>query len=314
MFAIKKLKPNLYSKSWAAFLLLLPFLILFITFNILPIIFSFYLSFHRWNPIIGLSSMRFVGVENYIYALGDPELYQAIFNTVKISIYSGIPQHLLAIPLAYILLFLLKRGTGFLKAAIFMPYITSSVAISVIVVNLFASTGIVNDVIGHILSFFNLSAVMAKMPIDFMGVALIKTVISSQVVWKFTGINMVIYMTGMLSIDKSLYEAAEIDGASRYQRFRYITLPLLKPYILFGTVMTLIGNMQLFEEPMMLTKGSGGIDNSGMTVAMHIYKTGWEYNQMGISSAVSWILFILIIILSLITFKLFGKNALTKVE
>ncbi len=314
MFSIKKLKPNLYSKKWAAFLLLLPFLLLFFTFNVLPIIFSFYLSFQRWNPIKGLSSMRFVSLDNYIYALTDPELYQALLNTVKISLYSGIPQHLLAIPLAYILLFLLKRGVGFLKAAIFMPYITSSVAISVIVVNLFASTGIVNDFLASLFSFLNLTAIYEKMPIDFMGVGLIKTVISSQVVWKFTGINMVIYMTGMLAIDKSLYEAAEMDGASRYQRFRYITLPLLKPYILFGTIMTLIGNMQLFEEPMMLTKGTGGIDNSGVTVAMHIYKTGWEYNQMGISSAVSWILFILIIILSILTFKAFGKNALTKVE
>ncbi len=314
MISLKKLKPNLYSQKWAAFLLLLPFLILFTIFNILPIIFSFYLSFQRWNPIKGLSSMRFVSIDNYIYALTDPELYQAIINTIKISLYSGIPQHVLAIPLAYILLFLLKRGTGFLKAAIFMPYITSSVAISVIVVNLFASTGIVNDFLTSLFSFFNFSALQEKMPMNFMGVDLIKTIISSQVVWKFTGINMVIYMTGMLAIDTTLYEAAEIDGASRYQRFRHITLPMLKPYILFATIMTLIGNMQLFEEPMMLTKGTGGIDNSGVTVAMHIYKTGWEYNQMGISSAVSWILFTLIIILSIITFKSFGKNALTKVE
>jgi len=291
-----------------AYLLLLPFIVLYAIFNAFPIFFSAYLSFQAWNPVKGLASMKFVGLDNYAYALTDDAFWISLVNTLKITAISGICQHLFAITLAYSLLHIIVRGRRFLKAAIFLPYITSSVAVSLIVFNLFSPVGMVNELLGSLAHTLHLNDLAAKLPINFFDNEWIRFTISNQVTWKFTGINTVIYMTGLAAISPDLYEAVELDGANRWQKFRYISLPLLAPFIFFATLMTLIGNMQLFNEPMILTQGTGGVDNSGLTVSMYVYKTGWSYLDMGTASAISWILFILIALFSALVFWGFGKK------
>lgn len=254
--------------------------------------------------------MEFVGWENYYYALTDEVFWLSLWNTIKISIISGVSQHVLAISLAYILLHIIKRGAEFFKAAIFLPYITSSVAVSLVVFNVFAPAGIVNETLKQLADLFRLDLIL---PIDFFDIEWIRLTIANQVTWKYTGINTVIYMTGIASVSKELYEAIDIDGANKWQKFRYITLPLLVPYIFFATLMTIIGNMQMFEEPMMLTKGAGGISNSGMTVSLYLYKMGWDWNDMGTASAIAWVLFLITSLFSAIFFLLFGKRGLKKV-
>ncbi|MDO4697807.1 MAG: sugar ABC transporter permease [Pasteurellaceae bacterium] len=293
-----------------AYILLLPFIILYFTFSIFPIFFSGFLSFYSWNPVKGLSSMEFVGWENYYYALTDEIFWLSLWNTLKISFISGASQHILAISFAYFLLHIIKRGAEFFKAAIFLPYITSSVAVSLVVFNIFAPAGIMNEFLRYLSDLFHLDMIL---PIDFFGVDWIRLTIANQVTWKYTGINTVIYMTGIASVSKELYEAIDIDGANKWQKFRYITLPLLVPYIFFATLMTIIGNMQMFEEPMMLTDGTGGISNSGMTVSLYLYKMGWDWNDMGTASAIAWVLFLITSIFSAIFFLLFGKRGLKKV-
>lgn len=292
-----------------AYILLLPFIILYLTFSVFPIFFSGFLSFYAWNPVKGLSSMEFVGWENYYYALTDDVFWLSLWNTIKISFISGASQHILAISLAYILLHIITRGAEFFKAAIFLPYITSSVAVSLVVFNIFAPSGIVNEVLHRIAEILRLEMLL---PIDFFDVEWIRLTIANQVTWKYTGINTVIYMTGIASVSKELYEAIDIDGANKWQKFRYITLPLLVPYIFFATLMTIIGNMQMFEEPMMLTKGVGGVSNSGMTVSLYLYKMGWDWNDMGTASAIAWVLFLITSIFSAIFFLLFGKRGIKK--
>lgn len=295
-----------------AYILLTPFLILYLVFDIFPIIFSAFLSFHQWNPVRGLDSMKAVGWQNYIYALTDDTFWNALLNTIKISLISGLSQHVLAILLAFFLLQVITRGREFFKAAVFLPYITSSVAVSLVVFNVFSPFGIVNagfESLGH---FFHLPALLAVLPIDFFDSDWIRLTIANQVTWKYTGINAVIYMTGMASVSRALYEAIELDGANRWQKFRYITLPLLVPYIFFATLMTLIGNMQLFEEPMMLTHGTGGVAGSGMTVSLYLYKMGWDFSDMGTASAIAWILFLIISLFGAFFFLVFGKNGLKR--
>ncbi len=152
------------------------------------------------------------------------------------------------------------------------------------------------------------------LPVDFFDSDWIRLTIANQVTWKYTGINMVIYMTGMAAVSKELYEAIDLDGANKWQKFRFITLPLLVPYIFFATLMTIIGNMQIFEEPMMLTHGSGGVANSGMTVSLYLYKMGWDWSDMGTASAIAWILFIIISLFSALFFLLFGKKGIKGVS
>lgn len=297
-----------------AYILLAPFMILYLTFNVFPVIFSAFLSFNTWNPVRGLSSMQFVGWENYYYALTDDIFWLSLWNTIKISLISGICQHVLAIALAYFLLHVIRFGSEFFKAAIFLPYITSSVAVSLVVFNVFSPFGIVNvgfESLGHML---HLPQFLDALPVDFFDSDWIRLTIANQVTWKYTGINMVIYMTGMAAVSKELYEAIDLDGANKWQKFRFITLPLLVPYIFFATLMTIIGNMQIFEEPMMLTHGSGGVANSGMTVSLYLYKMGWDWSDMGTASAIAWILFIIISLFSALFFLLFGKKGIKGVS
>ncbi len=293
-----------------AYLLLAPFLLLYLTFNVFPVFFSAFLSFHTWNPIRGLSSMEFVGWENYYYALTDEIFWLSLWNTIKVSLISGVCQHVLAISLAYFLLQIITRGAEFFKAAIFLPYITSSVAVSLVVFNVFSPFGIVNagfESLGHML---HMPQFLTMLPVDFFDAEWIRLTIANQVTWKYTGINTVIYMTGMAAVPKELYEAVDLDGADKWQKFRFITAPLLVPYIFFATLMTIIGNMQMFEEPMMLTHSTGGVANSGMTVSLYLYKMGWDWSDMGTASAIAWILFVIISLFSGLFFLCFGKKGL----
>lgn len=141
-------------------------------------------------------------------------------------------------------------------------------------------------------------------------IGLIQPAISFVVFWKFTGFNIVIYSTGLMTVPKDLYEAARIDGAGAWTRFRYISLPMLRPFIFFSVTLTLIGSLQLFEEPFVLTRGLGGPSQSGLTISMYLMRIGWEWFEMGAASALSWLLFTLICTLTAIKFLLFGRKGL----
>jgi multiple sugar transport system permease protein len=300
----------------APYLFISPFFILFAIFGLFPIIFSMYLSLQIWNPIQGLGTMRFVGLDNYVWLMDDPWFWRSITNTLWIAFASGIPQHLVAIPLAFALSRGISRLRHPLTAAYFLPYITSAVAISLVFQTIFGTQfGILNHALIYLAnapwSAWLFGGMAESLPVNWLGRAPnIKPAISILVWWQFFGFNVVLYAAGLATISKEYYEAAAIDGASVGQSFFHITLPLLRPMIFFAVTLTIIGNLQLFDQPFILTDGTGGTGQAGMTVAMYLYRTGFEWLEMGTAAAISWLLFLLIGTLTLSHFYFFGRAGL----
>ncbi len=295
---------------------LLPFLAIFSVFGIFPLLFSVFLSFHEWNPVEGVGAMEFVGLENYALALTDPWLWRSLKNTFWLAITSGVAQHLVAIPVAYILVSMSDRLRHWLTSAYFLPFITSTVAASLIFFNMYSpSSGIINQTLMALadssLLGWTFSWVNDYQPIRWLDDAdLIKPSIAIMVFWKYTGFNIVLYTTGLMTIPKDILEAARMDGANAFRRFWNISLPMIRPFVFFAITMTIIGNLQLFEEPFVLTRGTGGTGQSGLTISMYLYKVGWEWLEMGTASAISWLLFALIAICTTVQFFFFGKKGL----
>ena len=311
----RKLFYLLDKKDWSHWFFLSPFLLVLFTFSLFPILFSIFLSFHSWNPVAGIQAMKFVGLENYQFAIEDPWLWKSLKNTFIMATLSGLPQHLVALPLSYLLVQCHKWVRGYAMSALFFPYIVSGVVVALVFFNMYSPrTGIINQGIQELASLPIIGAAFSgltqHMPIDWLNdINLTQLSIAFVVFWKYTGFNIVIYTTGLMTVPEELYEAAKIDGANLWHRFRYISLPHLKPFIIFGATLSVIGGLQLFEEPYILTEGKGGPSQSGMTIAHYLMRVGWEWLEMGQASAIAWLLFLIIGTLSVINFFLLkGKE------
>ncbi|WP_216110703.1 carbohydrate ABC transporter permease [Aquisalimonas asiatica] len=304
------------ARTKAPYWFLSPFFILFGTFFVFPIFFMIYLSFHVWNPAAGLSAMQWVGLENYSYALTDPTLWRSLRNTVVIALLSGVPQHLIALPAAFVLVQLGSRARHWLSVAYFTPYVTSTIAVSMIFYVIYAPhSGILNQTLIYLatnpVTGWAFTWVADVMPIRWVqDNALIQYSISAVVFWKYVGFNIIIYVAGLTTIPKDLYEAARIDGANAWQQFRFVALPMLRPFIFFAVTMTIIGNMNLFDEPYVLTRALEQASRSGMTISNYLYRVAWQWMDMGSAAAISWILFFVIAAMTWVYFHLFGRKGL----
>jgi multiple sugar transport system permease protein len=295
----------------APYVLIAPFFVLFFVFGLAPLVFSLYLSFQQWEPTSGLAAMQFVGFDNFVFVLKDDWFWKSLSSTAWMALASGIPQHLVAIPLAYFIHTSFKSLRNAVVGAYFLPYITSTVAISIMFSSLFSTHfGMINFAIQGLQQLPVLSWFVPSTPIDWMGDAdYIKPAISMMVFWRYVGFNVVLYLTALQTIPKDLYEAATMDGAGRYQQFWYIALPNLKPMIFFGVTLSVIGGLQLFEEPFILTGGRGGTDQAGMTTAIYLYNTAFSFNDFGAASAMSWLLFIVVGVLTWLTNRAFRPRS-----
>jgi multiple sugar transport system permease protein len=294
-----KLPPFLrLSPEWTPYVLLSPFVILFMVFGMFPLVFSLYLAFQTWEPTSGLSAMQFVGLENFAFSLQDEWFWKSLKNTAWLAVASGVPQHLVAIPLAVFIHTSFKKLRNGVVGAYFLPYITSTVAIAIMFSSLFSTDyGIVNAALRSLFGMEN---------IDWLGTPEnIKPAIAMIVFWRYVGFNVVLYLAALQTIPKDLYEAATMDGAGRLQQFFYITLPSLKPMIFFGVTLSVIGGLQLFEEPFILTGGRGGSDQAGMTTAIYLYRMAFDFNDFGAASAMSWLLFVVVVVLTWLTNRAF---------
>jgi multiple sugar transport system permease protein len=296
------------ARRWAPYLFIAPFFVLFGVFGLFPLLFSVWLSLHQWDAASGLASMRWVGLDNYVFALGDPWFHRSLWNTVWYAIVSGVPQHLVALPLAFFIHVTLKRSRNAVVGAYFVPYITSSVAIALIFTTLLSKDfGIVNALIGAVAPGVE--------PIDWLGnAAWAKPAIAFVVFWRYLGWNIVLYLSALQVIDQELYEAAALDGCGRWGQFRHITLPLLKPMMFFAITLTIIGNLQLFEEPFILVNPESGIAPAVMTTAIFMYRVAFSDGDFGLASAISWLLFLVIAALTWGNGKLFGREGVANVE
>ena len=247
--------------------------------------------------------MTYVGLDNFIFTLEDEWFWKSIQNTFWLAAVSGTPQHLVAIPLACVIHAQFKRTRNATVGAYFLPYITSTVAIAMMFSTLFSTDyGLINQTIAKAAQLPFIGGLFPQQPIDWLGESqFIKPAISFVVFWRYVGFNTVLYLAALQTIPKDMYEAATMDGANAWKQFWYITLPSLKPMIFFGVTLSLIGGLQLFEEPFILTGGRGGTDQSGMTTAIYMYRTAFDFNDFGTASALSWILFIFVAVLTWLT-------------
>jgi multiple sugar transport system permease protein len=286
------------SPRWAPYVFISPFLLLFAVFGVFPLLFSLHLAFQSWEPTSGLDAMEFVGWDNFAFALQDEWFWKSLKNTLWLAVVSGAPQHLVAIPLAVFIHSSFKRLRDGVVGAYFLPYITSTVAIAIMFSSLFSKDfGLVNAALAGAFGIDH---------VDWLGRAEnIKPAIAFVVFWRYLGFNVVLYLAALQTIPRDLYEAATMDGAGRWQQFWHITLPNLKPMIFFGVTLSVIGGLQLFEEPFILTGGRGGAEQSGMTSAVYLYRMAFDFNDFGGASAMSWLLFAVVAVLTWMTNRAF---------
>ncbi len=287
---------KLNRKGW---LFIVPVLILLAAFLLYPIMFSFYLSLTSTKGIVS----EFVGFGNYKRIVNDPMFWLALKNTGRILLIQVPIMLIIAIVLASILNDKSLKGRGFFRTAIFLPAVTSLIAYTILFKMLFAYDGMINSLL--------IKMHVITEPITWLtstGTATFVLIIA--MIWRWTGYNMVFYLSAMQNISSDIYEAAKVDGANKVQTFFRITLPQLKPMILFTTVMSTIGTLQLFDEPMNLSQGGTtaatmGPGNVFLTLSVYIYNVCFKYQpNFGYAATISYVIVIIIGILSLIQFKL----------
>lgn len=275
------------SNNISGLLFISPFYIIFAIFGLFPLVFTIVLSFYRWSM---LGEREFVGIENYkLLFTNDPLFWLSVGNTFKIWFMSTVPQLILALILAFVLNMAFLKGKGIFRLAVFMPNITSVVAVAIVFSSMFGTN---YGVINYFLELIGLN------PIDWSGTRLgTQVAISAMIMWRWVGYNTIIYLAGLQGISRDLYEAATIDGATTRQQFLYITIPLMRPIILFTVILSTIGGMQIFTEPMLFGKGSV---NQGLTMTLYLYEEAFTRYSFGYAAAVAWILFFIIILFSLV--------------
>ncbi|MFK3936417.1 carbohydrate ABC transporter permease [Alkalihalobacillus sp. NPDC078783] len=278
----------------APYVFVAPAIILFLLFTGYPIVYSLILSFT--TNVEGVNT--FAGFENYIRLFQDSLFYESLLNTFIILIFQVPIMIMLAVILANVLHSGIHRFKGVLRVAFFTPTVTSLVAAAVIFLL------ILNQDFG-ILNFILQSIGIDRIPwLNDPFWAKVSLIIVT--IWRWTGYNMIIILAGLQVIPKDLYEAASIDGATPLRKFFSITLPQLKPVLLFAFVMSTIGTFQLFDEAFNLT--DGGPINATTTVTMYLYENGFEYFDFGYASSIAYVVVLIIAILSFIQFKLAGDD------
>ncbi|MCI0383725.1 carbohydrate ABC transporter permease [Streptomyces sp. CNQ085] len=267
-----------------------PFFVVFGAFSLYPLLYTAWISLHDVE-LATMDIMEWEGFGNYSQLWQDDRFWNALANTFTIGVISTVPQLLMALGLAHLLNYRL-RGSAFFRVAALTPYATSIGAAALVFTMLFERDfGMIN----WFLSLFGIDNVdweSSKWPAQFA--------ISSIVIWRWTGYNALLYLAAMQAIPQERYEAAAIDGASRWQQFTKVTIPGIRSTIVFTIVLSTIGATQLFGEPLIFGQGpngvSGGADNQYQTLGLLLYEEGWKNYEMGRAATVAWAMFLLLIL------------------
>lgn len=273
-------------------LFIAPALALISIFLVYPIIRSLVLSFYSGKGMM----MRFAGFGNIERLASDPVFLAALTNTVVFFVVQVPIMIMLALILASVLNNPDLRFKGFFRTAIFLPCVSSLVAYSVLFKSMFAVDGVVNSAL--------VALGLVEVPIPWLTDPFwAKVLIILALTWRWTGYNMIFYLAALQNIDKSIYEAARIDGVPVWGRFLYITIPMLKPVILFTTIVSTIGTIQLFDEVYNLTEGRGGPANSTITLSLYIYNLTFRYMpSFGYAATISYVIVVMVAVLSFLQF------------
>ncbi|MGA5136534.1 carbohydrate ABC transporter permease [Streptomyces azureus] len=280
---------------WSPYAFVSPFFLLFIAFGLFPLIYTGWASLHQVE-LTAPTDMDWVGLRNYTRIFDDEFFWNAAKNTLTIGIISTVPQLLMAMGIAHILNYKLRAST-FFRVAMLAPYATSIAAASLVFVLLFGRDyGMINwalDMVG-----IN--------PVDWQNDKWFSQIaVSTIIIWRWTGYNTLIYLAAMQAIPQDLYESAALDGANRWQQFIHVTLPALRPTILFTCVVSTIGASQVFGEPLLFDANqgtSGGAEHQFQTLGLYLYEQGWVAHHLGRASAIAWTMFLILIVIGIVNY------------
>ncbi|KIL36735.1 sugar ABC transporter permease [Cohnella kolymensis] len=272
-----------WNRRTAAFLFLLPAILGLMLLQLVPMIASIVISFTDWDLLTNWKQANFVGWDNYTQVFKDEKSYTSLLN-VFVFLIGYMPLVMVFGVLFAVLLNRNIRGVKFYRAAIFVPVITSWVAVSIVwrwLLN--GQSGIVN---------YLLSLVGIQGPVWLQDPTWAMAAVIAVTVWKDVGFVSIILLAGLQDISDDYYEASELDGASAWNKFRNITLPMLTPSLFFVMTISLINSFQLFDQVLIMT--NGGPAGSTSTIVEQVYKNAFQFNKMGFASAQSWVLFVII--------------------
>jgi cellobiose transport system permease protein len=278
------------------YLYIAPFFVLFGIFGIFPLAYTLFVSLNSWDLLAG-GAHQWIGLDNYRRLLADEDFWNSLRNTVSIWLLSTVPQLLLALCLAQILNARIRART-FFRMGVLLPNITSVAAVAIIFSQLFGRDfGIINWLLGMV----------GVGPIDWQaGRASSHVAIATMVTWRWTGYNALIYLAAMQAIPRELYDAAAIDGASAWKQLWRITVPMLRPTIIFTATISTIFGLQLFAEPLLFDvnpgSATGGTDRQFQTVTLFMYEQAFRLFRLGYGSAVAWALFVVIVVFSILSY------------
>ncbi|MDO4623013.1 MAG: sugar ABC transporter permease [Eubacteriales bacterium] len=273
-------------------LFLLPALLIYTFLMIVPILGAFYLSLTDWNGIA--AAFRFVGIRNYLTMLSDARLHNAISVTLKITLTVSVTVNVLGLFIAC-LLNRVGKMTNALRSIFFLPYVISTVAISFIWLSILSYTGVFNTIL-EMLGFGNVIA-------DYIGNT--KNAIRSICIieiWRILGFHMVIYLASIQTVPEDLYEACTMDGGTTWQKFRYITLPLIVPGITISVIMSIMTEMKQYDIVKVITNGGPGYSTE--TITYNIVTQAFGNNMLGYSSAIAVFLFLVIAAITIVQLRL----------
>lgn len=278
---------NQQRKRLLPYLIVSPYLIHLVLFVLFPVVFSILLTFHKWNII---SPMEFVGVDNYLHLFQDRLFWKSIWNTLQFLLVHIPLQIGIALLLAYFLNEKLKLR-AFFRASFFLPVVISGVVVTILWQQLYGlETGLLN----RLLIRLGMARVdwLSNPNIAIVSIAIMAT-------WKNVGLYVILFLVGLQTVPRSYYEAAEVEGATAWQQFRYITLPAINPTIFMVVILSTVGGFSLFIEPYIMT--DGGPLNSTLSAMLYIYKQAFGYYHMGYSATLG--IFFAILIMSVVALQ-----------
>jgi cellobiose transport system permease protein len=283
----------------APYAYIVPFFLLFGVFGLVPFLFTFYIALFDWNPI---GDQTFIGVDNFTRMIADPRFWNATGNTISIWLLSTVPQLLVALVLAHVLNHARLRFALFFRMSILVPYVTSVAATAIVFAQMFdRDYGLLNWLLG----------LVGIGSIDFVqSVWGSHVMIAVMVAWRWFGYTALLYLASLQAIPRDIYEAASIDGAGGWHQFRHITIPSLRPVIIFTVVTSTIGGLQIFTEPLLVNRTTNltcGPVRQCQTLTLFLYEQGFGQYQFGYGAAIGVALFVMIILVAAVNYALSSR-------
>ena len=278
-----------WDHRFSPYLFVAPFFLVFALVGAFPLLFTGWVSLRDWDLIGG--DAGFVGIDNFVSILTQPKFWVAVGNTFSIFVLSVVPQLVAATAIAVALSRNLRAGT-FWRMGVLLPYVVAPVAVVLILGDIFGDRyGFVNTT----LSSIGISPIAWHSDLFASHIA-----IASMVNFRWTGYNALILLAAMQAVPSDYYDAASIDGAGKLRQFLSVTLPSIRPTMIFVVITATVGGLQIFDEPRLYSRdGEGGPNSNWMTVTMYLYKVGWGQRDFGRAAAIAWILFVIIVLVGL---------------